>query len=89
MNRNFGLTSRLASGAQPQAGSHYARDTQRDYFIPSGSILAPPAHPLLERSKVTQALIDGLAVAFGILFICATAASVPVALFILIFVGGH
>jgi hypothetical protein len=44
-----------------------------------------PASPPFERSKVGQALIDCITVTFGIFFLCMTAASVPVALFLLIF----
>lgn len=40
----------------------------------------------LERGQLSQALIDVFALVFGALFICATALSLPVAIFILLFV---
>ena len=44
-----------------------------------------PAHSILKRSEVCQSAIDIFAVTFGIFFLCATACSVPVALFLLLF----
>lgn len=66
---------RLQSGSLPGA---------RGYIAPANSILVPPGAPL-ERSDVLQALIDIFALIFIALFLCATAISFPVALFLLIF----
>lgn len=55
--------------------------------LPSGSILStqPAGRAPLERSKALQAFLDCLAVASAVVLVCITAASVPVALFLLVF----
>jgi len=71
-------TTRLTSGAQPPAGPHSSR-----YALPSSSIL--PSSPTFERSQFSQALIDIVAVVFGIIFVCSVAVSLPLAVFMMFF----
>ena len=60
------------------------------YPAPRGSILyIPDPEPAFPRGKFAQALIDIIALALFALFICATAISLPVAIFILLFVEVH
>jgi hypothetical protein len=53
------------------------RLTAAPFFIPE---------PPLERGKFTQALLDVLNVSVGIVFVCALASSVPIAIYLLFFV---
>lgn len=64
-----------------------SRGNYAPHPLPSGSILStqPARRAPLERSKALQAFIDCLAVVGISLFLCITAASVPVALFLLFF----
>ena len=61
---------------------HYAHDTQRDYWVPNSILLEPP-----ERSQFAQTTCDVIAVFFATMIVCATAASIGVAAFLLFFVG--
>ena len=54
------------------------------YTMPGESILY--AQPALPRSQFTQALIDIVMVVFALFFLCSVACSVPVAIFLLLFV---
>lgn len=80
MTRNWHVTSRPALGAQSLTGSLHGANTHAD-LIPFA------AGPHLERSKVSQALIDIGLVTFGIFFLCSVACSLPLAIFIMFFVG--
>lgn len=83
--RNYGVTSRSATGGNDRlTGSHYSAIRSADLPIPSGSILIP-SEPPLERSQIAQALIDGIAVVFGFLFLASVAASIPLAVVLLFF----
>jgi hypothetical protein len=53
---------------------------RREIYIPSAF-----GEPPLKRSKLAQALIDIACVFVGLLLLCATAASIPVSLFLLFF----
>lgn len=48
-----------------------------------------PASDPFERGKLVQALIDVITVVFGLLFLCALAASVPLAVVIMFLVQFH
>ena len=67
----------FATASPPDASWPNSEGSNLPLFVSS-------SHPL-ERSKAAQTFIDCLAVTFGILFLCTTAASIPVALFLLIF----
>ena len=54
--------------------------------MPSKSILPYP-EPAFPRSKLSQALIDVIALIFFLLFLCSVAASLPLAIVMLFFVG--
>ena len=78
------MTSRPASGAQLPGGSLCGDTLPR---LPSESVLPyEPASPALKRSNALQAFIDILAVSICLFVVCATAASLPLALFLLFFV---
>jgi hypothetical protein len=67
-------------------GPHFTHDTQRESFpLPAGSLYAGRAP--FKRSNVTQALIDGACVFFGLLTVFITAISIPMSMFILFFVA--
>lgn len=74
-------------GGFSTAPSASGANTRAD-LLPSGSILPfpkpAPVRPL-ERSQALQAFIDCLAVASAVLVVCITAASLPVAVFLLLF----
>lgn len=53
-------------------------------LLPSGSLIEPSRSPL-KRGGALQSLFDILAVVACALLVCVTAASLPVALFLLIF----
>jgi hypothetical protein len=77
---------RLIGGTQSTQPAA-SRDTQRDPLpLPAGSILSTCAP--FERSQFSQACIDVLAVTFGILFLVSVAASIPLAVFIMLFIRG-
>jgi len=85
MHRNLGLTNRQATtGDYPPAGSRGVTQYYADNSIPlpSGSIRSPVT--ALKSLNVAQACIDGLAVVFGFLFLCALFGSVPLAIALLI-----
>ena len=67
----------FATASPPDASWPNSEGSNLPLFVSS-------SHPL-ERSKAAQTFIDCFAVAFGILFLCTTAASIPVALFLLVF----
>jgi hypothetical protein len=66
------------SGNQPPA--------TRDIYAPRDSILIPPGTPVLERSQLTQSLIDVGAVIAAFLFITVTGVGAVIALAVLLFV---
>jgi hypothetical protein len=62
-----------------EANTHFASE----YPLPSGSIRSPV--PALKALNLAQAVLDGLAVLFGLLFFAALIGSVPLAIGLLIF----
>jgi hypothetical protein len=74
------MTTRATIGGEQSRGS--LRGSK--YALPSNSILSAP-EPSFGRSHITQALIDGFAVISGLFFFCSVAASIPVAIFLMIF----
>jgi hypothetical protein len=68
-------------GAEADLHANFARDTQRDFYIP-GSILLDPPDP----NQFAQTTCDVIAVFFATLIVCATAASIGVAAFLIFFV---
>jgi len=92
MTRNFGIPKFLsvplsgdteatpATSPPPTSGAGVA-----SISLPSGSILAPSAP--LERGNLAQALIDVLALLVGFSVVNLIAVSIPVSLFILLFVS--
>lgn len=82
MHRNHEITSPPASGGQPLTGSLHGIEN----YAPHNSILLTPDPPF-KRHPVTQAIIDGICVVFGFLFLCSVAASLPLAVVILVMAG--
>ena len=78
--RHFGIQS----GRSALGGMSDRPSATRDAMIPRGSILVPTDLPF-KRGHLAQALIDITALIFGALFISSVAASIPVALFLLVF----
>ncbi len=72
------------SGRQRLRGMSTSPSAMPGILPPRNSILSPTDLPL-ERSKLFQALIDVIAVVFGIIFVCSLAASLPLAVFIMLF----
>jgi hypothetical protein len=92
--RNFGLSSRPALGGggnlDTQAGSRGAvtqHTSGAEILLPAGSIASPVS--VLKSLNLTQAILDGLAVLFGFLFLAALVGSVPLAIGLLIFAKYH
>jgi hypothetical protein len=80
--RHFGIQGGRPTPSWGHSGNRPSA-SHGTHSLPRVSIISAP----LERGKVSpivQALIDCLAVTFGIFFLCATACSVPVALFMLL-----
>jgi hypothetical protein len=84
------LTSRSATtgGASAdrlsrEANTHFATE----FPLPSGSIRSPVG--TLKSLNLTQAVLDGLAVLFGFLFVAAMVGSIPLAIGLLIFAKFH
>lgn len=73
------MSGPILGGGERSARSHSARETG------AGSNSFASATPVFERSEFFQACIDVIAVIFIALFLCMTAASLPVALFLLLF----
>lgn len=83
MNRNFGVTGSTAVGCNQPSSPHYRANANTSCPDPISLSAGLP----LKRGKFAQALIDILALAFIAFFICATAISIPLCLFILVFVS--
>lgn len=73
------------SGRQRLGGASQLPSAARGIYAPRGSILVP-ADPPLERSGFLQALFDIFAMIFIALLVCSVALSLPLALFLLLFV---
>ena len=90
--RNFGIMSGPASLRGVSTDRPATRDAiqTRDFIppLPASSILHA-ACPPFKRGELTQTLIDVVCVFFGLLLLFATAASIPLALFLLLFVNLH
>jgi hypothetical protein len=78
-HRHFGMTSRtVTTGACPPSGSlgvtqYYAKSIP----LPSGSLWRPET--ALKTFNLSQAVLDGLAAIFWVLFLAALAGSLPLA----------
>lgn len=78
-------TSRtVTTGACPPSGSRGVTQYYADNEIPlpSGSIASPV--PALKSLNLAQAVLDGLAVIVGFLFLCALAGSLPLAVALMV-----
>jgi hypothetical protein len=82
VSRNFGVTSRKAVGGDQPSGSHYgAGGTRAD----SNSSGFSPDYRDLGRGPFIQWLIDFATLVFAIVFVCALASSLPLAIFLMMF----
>ena len=83
---HYGTSRRASTGNQQRGGS---RGVTRYYAEPSipfaPDLRELSARALLKRGYVAQALIDSLSVLFCFFFILVTAASIPLAMFLLFF----
>ena len=84
MTRRASLTGISTRTPGRNAGTKYNPRAANQYLFP------PDPHglstrALLKRGYVAQALIDSATVCFGLLFLCALAGSIPLALFLMIF----
>lgn len=77
-------TSRTSHGGVNSSGSLGARGTRANSIpLPAGSIIR--IEPALKFGRLAQAMLDGTAVLLCFFFILITAASVPLAAFLLLF----
>jgi hypothetical protein len=67
MSRQFGLTSRSASGAQPPTGSLHGHDTQPDFPRSPSSFLESP-RSVLESRQLSDPLLDERELGASLLF---------------------
>ncbi len=76
------LISSPASSSLGRSNSERLRAAPSFIPLPSGLIVSPVT--ALKSLTLTQALIDGLAVVFGFLFLCALAGSLPLAVALMV-----
>ncbi len=82
-SHNFDMKSaRQLVGGTANHLAHAPDNTRRN----SSNLLPLSVGPILKRSVVAQALIDVACVGSAVLLVCAGAVSVPVSIFILLFV---
>jgi hypothetical protein len=82
MTRRVGLTG-ISTNAPGMRGVTQYYDTRNSIPLPSGSISR--IEPVLERSKVSQALLDVCALFFALLVGLSALLSVPLSIFLLLF----